>query len=487
MISASPILYLKTMTVEYTSQQVLALAPDASSQKSGQELANTRKWHSIARGGMAVWGECHGSGSKPYQTRVDLNGPAFKCSCPSRKFPCKHGIGLLLLYSLSPGSFREADIPPWVQDWLDSRQQRQKKEENRTPEQLEEAKLAREKRRLNRMASVSAGIEELELFLRDLIRQGVGHLKTEGYAYFESRAARLVDAQAPGLARLIRECASLTSSQGNWQEPLLNRIATIYLIARSFKQIAHLPPDMEADVMAAVGFNQSQDALLTEEGIRDHWYVIGQSIYTEDRLRVQKSWLIGADTKRKALVLSFAHGTAPFDVLLVPGHSYEAELVFYPSRYPLRALIKTKNSEAPPAMPEGELSIEEALGQYSEALAQIPWLEEMPFLLSGQTLVSTPQTSAAAAGQVTTIRSSSNRTNANISSANQSSHTIFLTDQMGAGLPLNTRGVSGWQLMAFASGHPVSVFGEFDGISLKPLAAINHESGKYLRLAQGEA
>ncbi len=136
------------MTVEYTSEQVLALAPDAGSQKSGQELANTRKWQSIAMGGTALWGECQGSGAKPYQTRVDLNGPAFKCSCPSRKFPCKHGLGLLLLYSLSQDSFRQAEPPKWVQEWLDSRQERsqrkEKQEENRTPEQQEEAKLARE-------------------------------------------------------------------------------------------------------------------------------------------------------------------------------------------------------------------------------------------------------------------------------------------------------------------------------------------------------
>jgi uncharacterized Zn finger protein len=25
---------------------------------------------------------------------VDLSGPAFRCTCPSRKFPCKHGLAL---------------------------------------------------------------------------------------------------------------------------------------------------------------------------------------------------------------------------------------------------------------------------------------------------------------------------------------------------------------------------------------------------------
>jgi hypothetical protein len=38
----------------------------------------------------------------PDKTRVDLNCPAFKCNCPSRKFSCKHGLGLYLLEMAEP-------------------------------------------------------------------------------------------------------------------------------------------------------------------------------------------------------------------------------------------------------------------------------------------------------------------------------------------------------------------------------------------------
>ncbi|MGB8191873.1 MAG: SWIM zinc finger family protein, partial [Chitinophagaceae bacterium] len=78
-----------------SEEQILALAPDESSKKSGKELSNASKWVSKGANETALWGECKGSGSKPYQTQVDLANIAFKCSCPSRKFPCKHGLGLL--------------------------------------------------------------------------------------------------------------------------------------------------------------------------------------------------------------------------------------------------------------------------------------------------------------------------------------------------------------------------------------------------------
>ncbi len=50
------------------------------------------------RGGRRGRGLCAGSGKDPYQTVVDL-GPRYQCSCPSRKFPCKHALALLLSWA----------------------------------------------------------------------------------------------------------------------------------------------------------------------------------------------------------------------------------------------------------------------------------------------------------------------------------------------------------------------------------------------------
>ncbi|MBD0269487.1 MAG: SWIM zinc finger family protein, partial [Cyanobacteria bacterium Co-bin8] len=81
----------------WTPEQVLALAPDAASAKNGRGLAIGHKWFTLGTHQSAVWGECQGSGKNPYRTQIDLSEPAFRCSCPSRKFPCKHGLALFLL------------------------------------------------------------------------------------------------------------------------------------------------------------------------------------------------------------------------------------------------------------------------------------------------------------------------------------------------------------------------------------------------------
>src|ERR1700722_8597860 len=84
------------MPGRWSSDSVLALAPEDSSRRAAGPLSRPAPWHDIGATDDAVWGLCAGSGKNPYQVIVDLAGPAYKCSCPSRKFPCKHALGLLL-------------------------------------------------------------------------------------------------------------------------------------------------------------------------------------------------------------------------------------------------------------------------------------------------------------------------------------------------------------------------------------------------------
>ena len=52
------------VTPTLTSDQVLALAPDAASARAGAALATPRQWVQVgADGERAVWGECRGSGT----------------------------------------------------------------------------------------------------------------------------------------------------------------------------------------------------------------------------------------------------------------------------------------------------------------------------------------------------------------------------------------------------------------------------------------
>ena len=119
------------MPLNLTEEQIIQLAPDAASVKAGKGLASPGKWVLLACSERAVWGHCQGSGKNPYQTAIDLNDIAFKCSCPSRKFPCKHGLGLLLLFAAKPELFEQAEEPDWVATWLSKRGVKAEKKEQK--------------------------------------------------------------------------------------------------------------------------------------------------------------------------------------------------------------------------------------------------------------------------------------------------------------------------------------------------------------------
>ena len=94
------------MPLALSTDQVLALAPDTSSVAAAKKLAKPGAWRNLGQSESALWGECQGSAL--YQTEVALSDLATKCSCPSRKFPCKHALGLLLIAAASPAAPAES-------------------------------------------------------------------------------------------------------------------------------------------------------------------------------------------------------------------------------------------------------------------------------------------------------------------------------------------------------------------------------------------
>src|SRR5499426_7619 len=253
-------------TMNWTTEQIIALAPDAGSAKAGQGLAAARKWLSLGADDQTAWGLCQGSGKDPYQAQIDLTEPAFRCSCPSRKFPCKHGLGLFLLLAAQPAAFEEKEPPDWVVEWMASRAKRAKQRSEKQTKADAGEKLvdeaAQAKRAAGREAKVTAGLRELELWLRDIARGGLAAVQSQPLIFWERTASRLVDAQAPGVARLVREMTGVTASGEGWEGRLLERLSRLYLLIEGFKRGAELPEAVRTDIRSLIGWTQNQEDLL---------------------------------------------------------------------------------------------------------------------------------------------------------------------------------------------------------------------------------
>ena len=243
----------------WTSDRVAALAPDSASASAGQSLANVRKWSALGRSDRAIWGLCQGSGRQPYQARVDLAEPAFKCSCPSRKFPCKHGLGLLLLFAKSAEAFSRGDEPGWVADWLAERVTRaaaRKTEQVKDPVEKPVDLESQARRAAQREARVRDGVAGCRVWLEDLVRRGLAAAQSDPAADWERAANRLVDAQAPGLASFIRRIPMMMASGPGWDTRTVDLLGRLYLLLRAAERLDELPADLAGDVRTALGWTQ---------------------------------------------------------------------------------------------------------------------------------------------------------------------------------------------------------------------------------------
>jgi hypothetical protein len=258
-------------------------------------------------------------------------------------------------------------------------------------------------------------------------------LKT--YEFWDRMAARMVDAQASGIARRLRGLGGLPfSGRADWAARMLDEISRLYLLSESCTRLGGLPIETQHDVRTLIGWAYKQEDLLALPTIRDRWIVRAQYTEVEDRLKIRRVWLYGRRTGRTALLLDFAHGGTPFDGSYPVGQSFDAELIYYPGAYPQRAIVKVQRGGTAPA--HDDLSglsgdIEAALDTYASALAANPWLDSFPMGLSAVVPY-------------------------------QEGERFYIRDSAGRTLPIRFASEAWWTIAAASGGHPIPVFGEWD-------------------------
>ncbi|MFI5892571.1 DUF5691 domain-containing protein [Actinoplanes sp. NPDC051513] len=416
------------MVVErWSLSQVEALAPDPASVKAARSLSGEGSWSASGRLDDILWGLC-----RSYQVCVDLAGPAFRCSCPSRKIPCKHTLGLLMRWASSDVS--SAPAPAFAHEWQAARAAaaaRPKAASTPDPE-------AAARRAEQRAARVAGGMAELSRWLDDQVRQGLAGAQRTGPQPFDAMAARLIDAQAPAAAGAVRRLGTIAGIGPHWADRLLGELALLQLLIDGYERLPDLPPGLAATVRSRIGFPVATDDVLAGPRVTDRWQVLGQVEVDDGALTTRRTWLRGVATGRFALVLAFAAPGQPMVADLVPGTEFRGDLTFYPGAAPLRALVAERASAAEPfPAPDGAIPLAEALGGWATTVAAEPWRYDAPVLLAGVT----------------------------------PSDDGWLVDESGAALPLASGHREPWWLLAAAGASPATVAAEWSPSGLRPLAA----------------
>lgn len=427
-------------STRWTAQQVAGLAPDASSLAAARRLARPGPWSDTGSTDVLVWGKCQGSGKTPYQVSVDLTGPAFRCSCPSRKFPCKHGLALLLLWVDTSGSVADAAEPAgFAQEWAAERSARASAKAAddaarpmRTPDPAAAARRLGE-----RLALMDGGMDDFARWLTDLARSGTASARHQPYAWWDGTAARLVDAQLPGLADDVRSVGGAVSGRPDWAERLLVAVGRWWTATRAWAARESLSEDQLGDLRAYLGWSVSTESVRRADAVTDRWLVLGAHRTDDGRLQQQRTWLRGQSTGETVQVLDFAAGGQVLPVARIVGSCLDATLARYPGAAVRRALFVDEPvvADAGARMPSGA-SLEQARSLAAAAWGLNPWARRCPVVVDDARIGLERVVDAEGAS-------------------------VALADDADV-----------WSLLAVTGGRPTQLFGELEESRLRPLTVV---------------
>ncbi len=417
---------------------VAALAPDQPSLTAAAKLLPARHWTALGRSTEhgAVWGACQGSGANPYRVVAAADGSGYRCTCPSRKQPCKHTLALLWNHAEHLDRYPTAVPPDWVHEWLGRRRRTDvAPDPARGPKDLELARAvgrddasgagpeggseaARQRAAATReatRAAIRGGLDDLDTWLADQLRVGLATLLDEAVPRCRAIAARLVDAKATGLASRADELPArlLTTPTELRPMALAAELGRWVLLAAAWRG----DPD-DPDAAAQLTRAPSRAAVLADPRAvrrRGRWRVLGCRVEARrDGLISQATWLAaepdaegdgGADDPGAtgarpapgfALLQDYVPGGARRPAPPFPdGAILDAELAYHPSRYPLRAVIAEGGEPVDPARrpargPAGPDDAADPLRAYRDHLTRIPWATVTPLRLGPGRLLRRP-------------------------------------------------------------------------------------------------
>jgi hypothetical protein len=253
-----------------------------------------------------LFGECSGSGKKPYYCSVDFideEKPVPRCNCPSRQFPCKHAVGLLFAY-LYGSDFTEEEIP---EDVLLKREKLlQKSEKKQTVKKDAQAENPQDKKPPTK-AKINAAIKKIDQqlggialaknLLSAIVSKGLAVIDAKAKADLTLQIKELGNYYIGGIQTAFNELI-LFLDEGD-KDFLLATEKLLYISALLEKAETHLENKKSTDPLSL-----SVDSAI-EEQIGYVWKLdeLGQAgNFESDAELLQLSFIIYEDLARKEFV-----------------------------------------------------------------------------------------------------------------------------------------------------------------------------------------
>lgn len=190
-----------------TEDFITSSAPNSNAVTKARKISRTNGFYVLKKTAddTLIFGECKGSGAKPYYTSADFMGdtPVFRCSCPSRQFPCKHSLALMFDW-LSGKDFAVEEVP-------DDIASKRKKIEDKAKKASEPAKPKKTNisALTKKLKKQHEGLELAENFVNDILSRGVTSINNASCEQYKALAKQLGDYYLPEPQSIMLEIIAL--------------------------------------------------------------------------------------------------------------------------------------------------------------------------------------------------------------------------------------------------------------------------------------
>ena len=190
----------------FDEQAIVSIAPNANAVTNGRKLSSGNSFvkRMKSEDDSLYFGECKGSGKSNYIVSIDFEKegePVFRCTCPSRQFPCKHAIGLM--FEMKEGKdFETADIP---QDIIDKRnkieaKEKKKAEKEKNPEKPKKTSTVSKAAKTKKIKKQIEGLDLLKDLMNQITNAGVASCVDAAFdKKYDELAKQLGDYYLPGV------------------------------------------------------------------------------------------------------------------------------------------------------------------------------------------------------------------------------------------------------------------------------------------------
>ena len=199
-----------------SEQDIRPLAPNDSAFRNGKKISDSGAFTErvCSKDESYYAGSCKGSGKSLYQVSAcfeEGKAPVIRCSCPSRQFPCKHGIALL--FEIAAGKdFAETEIP---EDIVKKQEKLKKRDEKKSEEKAEPAEGKPQAKKTEKQLEGLALLDEaLSRRMKLGLLSGLTNMKEEDALLVK----RLGDSYLSGPQQLFKRFTFLLNEAGYARE-----------------------------------------------------------------------------------------------------------------------------------------------------------------------------------------------------------------------------------------------------------------------------